>query len=76
MSFLAAALLQMYEHGTDKVLERRDLLHPNADGHKSMADMIIIYLAQQVTRPSLDLSLFIGKDEKGGEGRGETRRVD
>lgn len=38
----------MYEHGTDKVIARRDLLHPNADGHKSMSDTIILYLAQQV----------------------------
>lgn len=40
---------QIYEHGTNKLLDRHDLLHPNADGHKSMADTIIMYLAQQVS---------------------------
>ncbi|KAL7409798.1 hypothetical protein BDY24DRAFT_401796 [Mrakia frigida] len=38
----------IYEHGTNKLLDRHDLLHPNADGHKSMADTIIMYLAQQL----------------------------
>lgn len=44
----------IYEFGTGKVLEdRKDVLHPNADGHKMMADTIIMYLQQQVS-PSSD----------------------
>lgn len=71
---------QMYEHGTDKMLERRDLLHPNANGHKSMADMIIIYLAQQVSayRSVFYTSLLeeIGKRKRRERRRGdETRRL-
>ncbi|KAL7415140.1 hypothetical protein BDY24DRAFT_440085 [Mrakia frigida] len=38
----------VYEHGTDNILERRDLLHPNANGHRALGDTINIYLAQQL----------------------------
>lgn len=47
----------VYEFGTGKVIEnRKDLLHPNADGHKMMADTIIMYLQQQVSRSRLESS--------------------